>query len=121
MLNALGAAALALLIVDPQALFGASFQMTFLCVGLVAGVGVPLLERTIEPYSRGLRNLDALAYDRSLPPRVTQFRLDLRLLLNRLGAILPGRIPRALVLGGLRLFFGFAGLCVISAVLQIGL
>ncbi len=121
MMNALGAAALALMIVDPDALFGASFQMTFLCVGLVAGVGVPLLERTIEPYSRGLRNLDALAYDRSLPPRVTQFRLDLRLLLNRLGAILPGRIPRALVLGGLRLLFGFVELCVISAVLQIGL
>jgi competence protein ComEC len=31
MLNVLGAAALALLIADPQSLFGASFQMTF-CV-----------------------------------------------------------------------------------------
>jgi predicted membrane metal-binding protein len=30
MLNALGAAALALLIVEPEALFGASFQMTFI-------------------------------------------------------------------------------------------
>jgi len=59
MLNALGAAALALLIADPAVLFGASFQMTFLCVGLVAGVGIPILERTIEPYARGLRNLDA--------------------------------------------------------------
>ena len=121
MLNALGAAALALLIVEPEALFGASFQMTFLCVGLVAGVGIPLLERTIEPYSRGLRNLDALAYDRSLPPRVTQFRLDLRLLLNRLRALLPGRFPRWLFLFGLRGFFGFCELIVISAVLQLGL
>ena len=121
MLNALGAAALALLIVDPEAMFGASFQMTFLCVGLVAGVGIPLLERTIEPYRRGLRNLDALAYDRSLPPRVTQFRLDLRLLLNRLGALLPGRIPRTLVLLGLRVLFGLFELTVISAVLQVGL
>ncbi len=121
MLNALGAAALALLIVEPEALFGASFQMTFLCVGLVAGVGVPLLERTIEPFSRGLRNLDALAYDRSLQPRVTQFRLDLRLLLNRLGALVPGRIPRVLFLAGLRIIFGFLELIVISAVLQVGL
>lgn len=121
MLNALGAAALALLVVDPEALFGASFQMTFLCVGLVAGVGVPLLERTIEPYTSGLRNLDALAWDRSLPPRVTQFRLDLRLLLNRLGALLPGRIPRILALGGLRIFFRFAELIAISAILQFGL
>src|SRR5205823_13959791 len=38
MLNALGAAALALLIADPHVLFGASFQLTFLCVGLVAGI-----------------------------------------------------------------------------------
>jgi competence protein ComEC len=121
MLNTLGAAALALMIVDPEALFGASFQMTFLCVGLVAGVGLLLLERTIEPYRQGLRNLDALAYDRSLPPWVTQFRLDLRLLLNRLGMLLPGRIPRMLTLAGLRLLFGFAELIVISAVLQVGL
>jgi competence protein ComEC len=33
MLNAIGVAALGLLIVNPQVLFGASFQMTFLCVG----------------------------------------------------------------------------------------
>ncbi len=109
------------LIVEPEALFGASFQMTFLCVGLVAGVGVPLLERTIEPYSRGLRNLDALAYDRSLPPRVAQFRLDIRLLLNRLGALLPGRVPRILFLSGLRALLGFFELTVISGVLQLGL
>jgi competence protein ComEC len=121
MLNALGAAALVLLIVDPEALFGASFQMTFLCVGLVTAVGVPLLERTIEPYRQGLRNLDALAYDRTLPPRVAQFRLDLRLLLNRISALLPGRIQRWIFLAGLRGLFGFSELIAISAVLEIGL
>jgi predicted membrane metal-binding protein len=36
MLNAIGAAALALMIVNPQVLFGASFQLTFLCAWLVA-------------------------------------------------------------------------------------
>ncbi len=121
MLNALGAAALALLIVDPQALFGASFQMTFLCVGLVAGVGIPLLERTIEPYSRGLRNLDALAYDRHLPPPVAQFRLDLRLLLTHLQLRWPGRIPGKLLVGLLRIAFGVSELIVMSAVMQLGL
>ena len=49
MLNALGAAALALLIFDPQSLFGASFQMTFLCVGLVAGIGLPRIEEPQFP------------------------------------------------------------------------
>jgi competence protein ComEC len=75
----------------------------------------------LSPYSRGLRNLDALAYDRSLPPRVTQFRLDLRLLLNRLGALLPGRVPRVLFLAAFRVTVGLVELIVISAVLQVGL
>jgi hypothetical protein len=38
----------------------------------------------LKAYSRGLHNLDALAYDRHLPLNVAQFRLDLRLLLGRL-------------------------------------
>lgn len=87
MLNALGLAALIILIADARELFGASFRMTFLCVALVAGVGIPILERTIQPYSHGLRNLDALAYDRTLPPTIAQFRLDVRLLLSRMALI----------------------------------
>jgi len=121
MLNALGAAALALLIADPHVLFGASFQMTFLCVALVAGVGIPILERTIEPYSRGLRNLDALAYDRSLPPQVAQFRLDLRLILGRCQAILPGRAPAFFLVRSLRVLLAFCELVLMSAILQLGL
>lgn len=121
MLNALGLAALILLITDPRVLFGASFQMTFLCVALVAGVGVPVLERTIQPYSHGLRNLDALGYDRALPPKIAQFRLDVRLLLSRSGMIWPGRFPRIAVLTGFRITFGFLELTVMSAILQLGL
>jgi competence protein ComEC len=121
MLNAVGAAALALLIADPQSLFGASFQMTFLCVGLVAGVGIPLLERTIEPLSLGLRNLDALAYDRHLSPRVAQFRLDSRLVLDRVRLMLPGKVPAIVLVAGLKVVFGFIELVIMSAVLQIGL
>jgi competence protein ComEC len=121
MLNALGAAALILLISDPRVLFGASFQMTFLCVALVAGIGIPLVERTIQPYSNGLRNLNALAYDRALPPKIAQFRLDVRLLLKRLEVILPGRFPRLLTLAGFRITFGFLELIAMSAILQLGL
>src|SRR5262249_13089261 len=121
MLNALGGAALVLLIFDPSALFGASFQMTFLCVGLVAGIGLPLLERTIGPYSLGLRNLNSFAYDRHLPPKVAQFRLDLRLLLGRLHQVLPNWISaRALILS-FRFAFAFAELVTMSAIMQFGL
>jgi competence protein ComEC len=121
MLNALGAAALILLIADPRVLLGASFQMTFLCVALVAGIGVPVLERTIEPYSHGLRNLNALAWDRALPPEIAQFRLDVRLLLSRIGMIVPGRLPRIAVLGAFRFTFGLLELTVMSVILQLGL
>lgn len=121
MLNALGAAALALMIFDPESLFGASFQMTFLCVLLVGGIGVPLIERTIQPYSRALRNLDALAYDRQLPPRAAQFRVDLRLILGRIQLLWPGRIPRIFLLAGLRFGGAFCELVMMSAIMQFGL
>jgi competence protein ComEC len=50
MVNALGAAALGLLAFDPRQLFTASFQMTFLCVLIVAAIGLPLIERTSRLY-----------------------------------------------------------------------
>jgi len=42
MVNALGAAALGLLAFDPRQLFTASFQMTFVCVLIVAAIGIPI-------------------------------------------------------------------------------
>src|SRR5271166_5391538 len=83
MLNALGAAALGLLVLDPRQLFTASFQMTFLCVLIVAAVGVPLVERTSRLYRRALAHWDSDDYGGLLPPRIAQFRLDLRLLAAR--------------------------------------
>src|SRR5437660_3029788 len=67
-LRALGPAASALMVADPRVLFGASFELTFLCVWLVAAVGIPLLERTLEPIRRGLRYLDSTGYDYALAP-----------------------------------------------------
>jgi competence protein ComEC len=51
-LNTIGAAALALLIIAPETLLGASFQLSFLCVLVIAGIGTPVLERTTQPLSR---------------------------------------------------------------------
>ena len=74
MMNAIGAAALGILIVDPHALFGSSFQLTFLAVFIIAGIGSPILERTTLPYARGLRLLRATSYDLHVAPKVAQFR-----------------------------------------------
>lgn len=121
MLNAIGAAALGLLLVDPKVLFGASFQLTFLSVLLIAAVGIPILERTSQPYSRGLRYLDSTSYDATVPPRVAQFRLDLRMVAGRLGRFLGKRIPLPMLGGLLRMLLAAVEILVISALMQVGL
>ena len=119
-LNTIGAAALALLIVDPTALFGASFQLSFLCVLVIAGVGAPLLERTTQPFSRALWSLDATSYDSALAPSLAQFRLDLRMIAGRLQRFFGKRMP-LIVLGGItRMLVLGCEFFVISAVLQAG-
>lgn len=94
-LNAIGAAGLGLLLLDPRALFDPSFQLTFLAVLAIGGIALPLLQRTSAPYRRGLRYLDTTAYDLALEPRLAQFRLDLRLLAERLAVLAPLATGRA--------------------------
>jgi competence protein ComEC len=77
-LNALGAAALAVLVFSPRALFEASFQMTFLAIVAIAGIAMPLAERTFLPYLRAARHLGRLWDDPTLFPRHAQFRVKLR-------------------------------------------
>ncbi len=120
-LNAVGAAALILLAIDPRALFDAGFQLTFLAVVAIAGIGVPLLERTSEPYRRALRQLEAVDYDLSLPPRIAQFRLDLRLVAGRLARFLGERVARWLVIACGRAALGIYDVLVIAALMQVAL
>ena len=84
MVNAIGAAALGLLVFDPRQLFTASFQMTFVCVLIVAAIGIPVLERTSQLYKRALANWESPDYAALLPPRVAQFRVDLQFIAARL-------------------------------------
>jgi competence protein ComEC len=112
-LNAIGAAGLALLVVDPKELLGASFQLSFLCVLIIAAIAMPLLERTTQPYSRGLRHLDSIRYDIVLPPATAQWRLDLRMVAGRLARFLGGAESaqsdcalRAMLIIGLRVSLG---------------
>jgi competence protein ComEC len=121
MMNAIGAAALGVLIVDPHALFGASFQLTFLAVFIIAGIGSPILERTTLPYARGLRLLQAASYDLHVAPAVAQFRLDLRLIGGRLKRFIGERLSLALPAILMRVAIGFGELLFISALMQAGL
>jgi competence protein ComEC len=119
-LNTIGAAALALLIVDPEALLGASFQLSFLCVLIIAGIGAPFLERTTQPLARALRSLDATGYDAALAPAMAQFRLDLRMIAGRLQRFLGKRIPLIAISSIARVLLVECEFLVISMVLQAG-
>jgi competence protein ComEC len=99
-LNALGAAALAVLIGAPHALFEASFQMTFLAIAAIAGIAMPLAERTFLPYARATRHLGDRWRDTALPPRLAQFRMMLRLWADAIADALSPRLsnlPAALI------------------------
>jgi competence protein ComEC len=121
MLNALGAAALGLMVVDPKSFLGPSFQLTFLAVFIIAAVAVPLLERTSQPYLRGLRHLDSLGFDRVLAPPVVQMRLDLRLIANRLAYFVGARIPRTVLSITARGSVSVFELLCVSSLMQVGL
>ena len=56
-----------MLIGAPRALFEASFQMTFLAIVAIAGIAMPLGERTFLPYAHAARNLRNLWNDTALP------------------------------------------------------
>ncbi|HYX69651.1 MAG TPA: ComEC/Rec2 family competence protein [Terriglobales bacterium] len=120
-LNAVGAAALAMLVLTPATLFDASFQLTFLSVLAIGGIGVPTLERTSQPYKKALRYLESVTYDTSLPPPMAQFRLDLRLVAERLGELLGLRLGRGLVVACAQAAIALYELLVIAALMQVAL
>lgn len=121
MINALGAAALCVLLFDPRQLFAASFQMTFLCVLIVSAIGIPVLERTSQLYKRALLQWDSPDYAALLPPRVAQFRLDLQLIASRLALFVGEKPARYLVRGPTRFALAASEVLFVSSVMQMGL
>jgi len=117
-LNATGFAALVVLAVSPDALFEAGFQLTFLALLAIAGIGLPLLERTSSPYRRALEYLDSTTYDLNLDPRLAQLRLDLRMIAGRIGRLIGALAARWLVAGVAGAIVAAFELIVISSITQ---
>jgi competence protein ComEC len=120
-LNAIGAAALVLLALDPHALFSASFQLSFIAVLAIAAIALPLIDRSSSAYRLALREFDSLSFDLHLPPRIAQFRLDLRLIVGRLAQLIGGRPAEFVVLGIVRFALRVIDLLLISLVMQLAL
>lgn len=121
MVNAIGTAALALLIYDPRQILTPSFQMTFLCVLIVGAIAVPILERTSLLYSQALKNWDSGSYAGQLPPKVAQFRVELQMIAGRVAAFVGESWSRRIVCTAMSCLFAVWELVFLSAVMQMGL
>ena len=123
LMNLLAAVAFGYLICDPGQLFEASFQLTFLSVAAIAALAIPMLEATSTPYAKGLRDIAETRRDPRLPPRVAQWRVELRLLAET--ASYYTRLPRDRIVTALapllRLALYGYDMAVLSTVVQIGL
>ncbi len=83
-LNTASFAALVLLFAHPMDLLDAGWQLSIGAALLLGGVALPLIERFIDPWMRACSSLENVSYDLAFPPRLTQFRLELRMLATRL-------------------------------------
>ncbi|HLW43154.1 MAG TPA: DNA internalization-related competence protein ComEC/Rec2 [Candidatus Acidoferrales bacterium] len=122
--NSAAIAALVLLIVRPLAVKDSSFQLTFLAIVSIAGVALPWLEKTVQPYGRALRGWRDVTRDAAHEPRAAQFRIDLRAMANWISAWLPPRLAAPsdfLLVRGIAFSFRIWELLVLTMVLQIGM
>jgi competence protein ComEC len=114
-LNLLAAIALGFLVCDPDELFESSFQLSFLAVAFLGAFATPLVAATSGPLARGLAGLRDTGRDVHLLPRVAQFRIEMRLLIETL------HVPSAVITVPVRVLFFFYEVAVVSAVIQLGL
>jgi competence protein ComEC len=122
-LNLLAAVALGFLLFDPEQLFDASFQLTFLAVAFLGAFATPLIRATSGPLGRGLLGLGDRRRDLRAAPRVAQFRIEMRLLAETLQVALrlPARVAQWAVVAPARVLFFLYEVALVSAVTQTGL
>jgi competence protein ComEC len=124
LVNSAAVAALLLLIAKPLAIRDSSFQLTFLAIGCIAGLGAPWLEQTVQPYVRALRGWRDVTRDAAHEPRAAQFRIDLRSLVSWISARLPARVARPAentLARGIGVSLRIWELLVLTVALQVGM
>ncbi len=121
LLNVVAAIALVFVIVDPEQLFDAGFQLSFLAVALIGAFVMPALGATSSPLARGLKDLDDERIDVRLPAKSAQFRLEMRLLARTLASFVPEKLARLAVVVTARCCFYLWDIFVASFFIQVGL
>lgn len=117
-MNALGVAALVILVISPQAVMDTGFQMTLLAVFAVAGIALPIIEQSFGPYLSALRRLYLIQLDPALPPELAQFRLTLRMLNRSFQPMLGKRLSRVLLPWTLRILLGTLELVTVTVTIE---
>jgi predicted membrane metal-binding protein len=92
LLNTVALAALVLLIWKPSSLADSSFQLSFLAAIVIAALALPWMERTSAPYRAGLRHLGDVTRDPAYPPKIAQFRIEIRAAAQWIESKLPRRL-----------------------------
>jgi competence protein ComEC len=120
-LNAVSLAALVLLAANPQALFDPGFQLTFMAVLTIAGIGVPLFARSTTPIREALDDIGNVKRDVALRPKQAQFRLDVRAISASLGHLIGMRPAGWLVPKVTYALVATAELGLLSALMQVSI
>jgi competence protein ComEC len=120
-LNTIGFAALCLMVASPRAIFDSSLQMTLLAVIAIGGIAIPFLGATIHPYVTATRQLRRVALDVKLAPRLAQFRVTLRMIVERLRRAAGRRIAWRIFPGAVRLVLRVAEALVVSIAIELAM
>jgi competence protein ComEC len=124
LLNSASVAAMILLAAKPLAVRDSSFQLTFVAVGCIAGLALPWLAATVQPYVKALWKWRDTTRDAVHEPPVAQFRLDVRATLRWISTRTPVRCARIMencLVAIMALLFRVWELLVLTLVLQIGM
>jgi competence protein ComEC len=124
LLNSAAVAALLLLVARPLAIRDSSFQLTFVAIGCIAGLALPWLTHTVQPYVKALKGWRDVTRDAAHEPRAIQFRIDVRATARWISARVPTRLASPFenaLAGGLAFSFRLWELFVLTVVLQIGM
>jgi len=109
LLNLLAAVAIGFVIVAPDELFDASFQLTFLSVAAMGAIDEPLNSRWLRPWREAFGSLSHPEVVPKLEPRVAAIRTELLLIAKTISAVL--RCPLAWVVWSLRMAGGAVLFC----------
>ena len=121
LLNSLSLAALLILLADPRWVLDPGFQLSFLSVLAIALIALPALEWSLQPFRGALQRLDDATLDARFSPRLADFRIRLRGVLENLRSYVPIRVHQVIVVGvslSLRLAFVTAEIAVVSFSIQ---